>query len=58
MKVGELFVDSETIHAAIAYAVETCEHKDERQAIRDAFIAGVAWKQFKEKGTLTNQKDC
>ena len=50
MKVGELFVDSETKKAAFAYAAEVCEHQDEMEAIRDAFIAGVAWKQFKENG--------
>lgn len=49
MKVGELFVDSETKHAALAYAIETCEHQDEIQSIRDAFIAGVAWKQLTQK---------
>lgn len=49
MKTGELFVDSETKKAALAYAIEVCEHGDEYEAIRDAFIAGVAWKQFKDK---------
>lgn len=49
MKAGELFVDSETKKAALAYAIEAAEYNDEMKAIRDAFIAGVAWKQFKDK---------
>ena len=47
MKAGELFVDSEAKKAAFAYATEVCEYNDEIEAIHDAFIAGVAWKQFK-----------
>lgn len=49
MKFGEIFVDNETKKAAFAYAVEACQHQDEIKALKDAFIAGVAWKQFNDK---------
>lgn len=53
MKVGELFVDDKTKSAATEYAVRLAIDneflKDHIDDLRDAFIAGVAWKQLKER---------
>lgn len=55
MKVGEIFADDETKEAtrefAMGCAINSKFFVDEERFndIKDAFIAGVVWKQMKEK---------
>lgn len=61
MKFGELLVDEETKKAATEYATNIAIDyeflRGDIEDLRDAFIAGVAWKKIKDEGK-DNESPC